>query len=134
MQFLPAVKSAGYELILLLCSAEDDFKQNAVRYRNEEQKFYQSEPEEVISKIQAFPKRMTAYFMHADTLYLFWSDDLFSRERLAAVLQAGNLQVHDSEALSCFIDKFERDRALLSKEDDRIPAWNELIDLYCKRF
>lgn len=133
-KFLDKVKNAGYEIVLLLCSAEDNFKKQAIQYRNEEQRFYQSSPEDIVNKGKFFPQRMRAYFTYADTLYLFWNDDLFSREKLAAILNKGNLQVVDNEALTHFINKFEADRDSLMKEGKNIPSWSELLSLYQSRF
>src|SRR3990167_10483221 len=92
-KFLAKVKDAGYDITLLLCSCEDAFRKKAIQYRNEEQKFYQSSPEDALNKGKFFPQRMSAYFTYADTLYLFWSDDLSVRERLAAVFSGGSLKV-----------------------------------------
>jgi hypothetical protein len=124
--FLSKVKGAGYEITLLLCSAEDGFRQKAIEYRNEEQKFYQSSPEDAIGKWRLFPQRMKAYFTYADTLYLFWSDDLETTERLAAVVKGGVLHVENEEAYSRFVSKYNRDRQLLLQEGKQVPAWEEL--------
>lgn len=129
-QFLAKVKDAGYDITLLLCSCEDAFRKKAIQYRNEEQKFYQSTPEDAIIKGKLFPQRMPAYFTYADTLYLYWSDDLATQERLAAVLQDGDLKILDVQALNLFIQKFENDRELLNAERKQIPSWDELVNLY----
>jgi hypothetical protein len=132
--FLTKVKDAGYEVVLLLCSCEDEFRAKAIEYRNNEQKFYQSTPEEALTKGKFFPQRMPVYFAHADVLHLYWSDDLNSPERVVAILKDGKLQVIDSEALHKFIHKFENDRAELKKEGKEIPSWNDVLKLYTKRF
>lgn len=132
-KFLAKVKEAGYDITLLLCSCEDSFRKQAIQYRNEEQKFYQSSPEDAVMKGKFFPQRMSAYFTYADTLYLYWSDDLATKERLAAVFKDGILQVLDAQALHLFVHKFEQDRALLNAEGKQIPSWNELVGLYCNR-
>ncbi len=131
--FLEKIKNANYEIVLLLCSCEDDLRQKAIKYRNDEQKFYQSSPEDAISKGKIFPQRIKIYFTWADTLYLFWSDDLFTKERLAAVFDKGNIEIRDSEALKLFIQKYETDRSFLSCEGTQIPSWPELIDAYSQR-
>jgi hypothetical protein len=132
-EFFPKVKQAGYEIVLLLCYAPDDVRQKAVEYRNEEQKFFQSTPQDVISKGKAFPERMPVYFAHADTLYLYWSDDYSSPERVGAVLKDGVLQILDSTAYKSFVKKYEKDRETLSKEGKSIPSWAQLLDIYNKR-
>ena len=133
-KFLSTVKDAGYDITLLLCSCEDDFRYNAIQYRNEEQRFYQCSPEDAVSKGKAFPQRMSAYFTFADTIYLFWSDDLATQERLAAKLTHGNLEVLDAQAFDLFVQKFEEDREMLTGEDKQILSWDELLDLYRSRF
>jgi predicted ABC-type ATPase len=132
--FLEKVKEAGYEVVLLLCSCEDSLREQAIRYRNEEQKFYQSSPEDALSKGKLFPERMWAYFTYADVLYLYWSDTLFEKERLAAVLRNGQLDVRDSDALDLFVDKFSGDRIALESEGVLIPSWNEVLESYQSRF
>jgi hypothetical protein len=133
-KFLEKVKAAGYEVTYLLCSCEDAFRQNAIQYRNEEQKFYQSSPEDAISKGKLFPQRMAAYFTYADTIYFFWSDNLATPERLAGVLKNGKLKVLDVQALDLFFRKFEKDRESLNREGHQIPSWDELLNLYRSRF
>ena len=133
-KFLAKIKDAGYDITLLLCSCEDSFRKRAIEYRNEEQKFYQSSPEDAVSKGKFFPERMFSYFTYADTLYLYWSDDLATRERLAAVLKDGDLTILDMEAFHLFIQKFENDRKFLNTEGKQIPSWDELVNLYCNRF
>ncbi|HSX03342.1 MAG TPA: zeta toxin family protein [Rhabdochlamydiaceae bacterium] len=133
-ELLSKIKEAGYEIAFLLCSAEDEFRQQALQYRMCEQKFYQATPEDAVNKGKFFPMRMPAYFASADALYLFWSDDLATPERLAAVLKNGQMEVMDQDALGHFIDKFERDRALLKEYGSEIPEWNNLLKLYYSRF
>lgn len=133
-EFLAKVKDRGYEIVLLLCSCEEAFREQALNYRIDEQRFYQSTPEDALSKGKLFPQRMAAYFTHADTLYLYWSDELFVPERLAAVCADGRIQIMDSGAFELFLGKFESDRTLLQTEGHDIPSWNELVALYCNRF
>ncbi len=128
--FLSRVKEAAYEVSLLLCYADEQLRKEALSYRNEEQKFYQSTPEDAVSKGLFFPQRMPIYFAQADTLHLFWSDSLFSPPRLAARLQDGMMQVIDEEALNRFMAQFEADRALLSQEGIELLSWDELLALY----
>lgn len=125
--FLARVKDSGYEITLLLCSCEDSFRYDAIQYRNQQQKFYQSTPEDAVTKGKFFPQRMSAYFTYADTLYLFWSDDLSSQERIAAILTKGTLEIKDQEAFDRFVAKFESDRTALQAEGKNIPSWSELL-------
>ena len=132
--FLQKVKNAGYEVVLLLCSCEDALKKQAIEYRNQVQKFYQSTPEDSLKKAKLFPERMSAYFSYADTLHLFWSDDLETQERLAAIFSNGKIEVVDEGALEKFQQKFEKDRNRLEKEGKKIPSWSNLLNLYHHRF
>ncbi len=133
-EFLSKVKQAEYEIILLLCSAQDNLRKEAIEYRNNEQKFYQSTPEDAVSKGKIFPMRMRSYFTYADTLYLFWSDELVKQEQLAATLSAGKLKIHDLESFNKFIYQFEKDRESLIQEGHKIPTWDELFEIYRSKF
>jgi hypothetical protein len=126
-QFFPAVKEAGYKIVLLLCSCEDELRKEAIEYRNKEIRFFQSSPEDAVQKGILFPERMPLYFQYADTLYLFWSDSLFEKERLAAVVEHGKLEIRNAEALQAFIAKYESDRELLMKEGKELPAFDTFI-------
>lgn len=121
--FFAKLKENGYQIVLLLCSCPDNLRYEAVDYRNQVIRFYQSSPEDAVSKGKFFPQRMGAYFAYADLMYFYWSDDLFSPERLAAVWQNGRMEIHDDEAMQRFVDKYESDRAALAAEGQMIPAF-----------
>lgn len=125
--FLAKLKENGYQIALLLCSCPDDVRREAVEYRNSVVRFYQSSPEDAVSKGKFFPQRMDAYFAHADVLYFYWSDSLMAPERLAAIWQNGKLEILDSEAMQRFVDKYEADRAALAAEGQTIPPFNSFL-------
>lgn len=127
-RFFAKLKENGYQIVLLLCSCPDHLRYEAVDYRNQVTRFYQSSPEDAVSKGKFFPQRMSVYFAYADVMYFYWSDGLFSPERLAAVWQNGEMKIHDSEAMQHFVDKYESDRKILAAEGRTIPAF----DSYCK--
>lgn len=122
--FFAKLKENGYQVVLLLCSCPDNLRREAVDYRNQVVRFYQSSPEDAVAKGKFFPQRMGAYFTYADLMYFYWSDDLFSEERLAAVWRNGKLEIHDAQAMQRFIDKYETDRASLAAEGQVIPAFD----------
>ena len=122
-RFFAKLKENGYQIVLLLCSCPDSLRQKAVEYRNRVVRFYQSSPEDAVSKGKFFPQRMGAYFAYADLMYFYWSDDLFSPEKLAAVWRNGKLEIHDSEAMQRFAEKYEEDRLALAAEGQIIPAF-----------
>ena len=124
---LQKLKEKGYEITLLLCSATDDFRVASVRYRNEVTRFYQSSPEDILSKGKLFPQRLKTYFTYADKLYFYWSDALSETERLAATYDRGKLRVQDMEAWNLFAQKYEMDRESLRTEGKDIPSWEEQI-------
>ncbi len=126
------VKEAGYEITLLLCSADDAFRENAIRYRNEVQRFYQSSPEDAVSKGKFFPQKMETYFKYADKMHFYWSDALDRPERLAAKWSSGELTILDEDAWSRFVQKYESDRALLLTEGKVIPPFENLLNVYVK--
>jgi hypothetical protein len=133
-EFMQRLKASNYQTVLLLCSCEDDVRKAAVEYRNLQERFYQSTPEDALAKGLFFPQRMPAYFTYADTLYIYWSDDLFSTERFAAVLENGQLTVNDAAALELFVNKYEKDRTDLQTQGKDLPAWSELVQNYQARF
>ena len=122
--FFRKLKENGYKIVLLLCSCPDSLRREAIEYRNGVVRFYQSSPEDAVAKGRFFPERMGAYFEQADLMYFYWSDDLFSDERLAAVWEKGCLQIRDREAMDRFRDKYEADRAALAEEGKAIPAFD----------
>ncbi len=132
--FFKRVKEKKYDIVLLICSCENSLRRKALSCRVNEQKFYQVTLEDVVSKAKLFTLRMPTYFAFADVLYLFWNDDLFLKERLAAVLEKGSCQVKDEEALQQFIRKYEEDRKALKQEGRELPAWEALLKQYQERF
>jgi hypothetical protein len=126
--FFAKLKENDYKIILLLCSCPDEVRREAIEYRNDVVRFYQASPEDAVAKGKIFPQRMGAYFDHADLLYFYWSDALFSPERLAAVWQDGKLEVHDEEAMNRFIEKYEADRAALAEEGQIIPSFESYLE------
>lgn len=127
-RFLAKMREAGYKIILLLCSCPDDLRREAVEYRNNVVRFYQSSPEDVFAKGKLFPQRMWAYFAYADLMYFYWSDELFLPERLAGIWQNGEMTVIDPEAMQRFIDKYEADRASLALEEQVIPSFESYLE------
>lgn len=125
--FFEKLKENGYQIVLLLCSCPDKLRQEAVEYRNQEIRFYQSSPEDAVAKGKFFPQRMGAYFAHADLMYFYWSDDLFSPEKLAAVWHNGKLEVHDNDAMQRFVEKYEVDRLALAAEGQTIPSFESYL-------
>lgn len=125
--FFAKLKENDYDIVLLLCSCSDDFRYEAVDYRNRNIRFYQSSPEDAFSKGTLFSQRMGAYFAYADILYFYWSDDLLSPERLAGVWTHGHLEVLDHKAMQHFINKYERDRATLANEGVALPSFHEFL-------
>ncbi|MBI2743067.1 MAG: hypothetical protein HYX48_04040 [Chlamydiales bacterium] len=125
--FFAKLKQNDYQIVLLLCSCPDDVRYQAVDYRNRVMRFYQSSPEDAVSKGVLFPQRMSAYFKYADQMYLYWSDSLSAPERLAAVWKSGKLEIRDNEAMQRFIDKYEADRKALEATGVFIPAFASFL-------
>lgn len=126
--FLAKLKEHDYQIVLLLCSCTDSLRQEAVSYRNRVVRFYQSSPEDAVAKGKFFSQRMGAYFAYADIMYLYWSDSLFSPERLAAEWRNGKLEVYDQDAMQLFVEKYEADRLLLAAEGCIIPSFESYFD------
>lgn len=125
--FFTKLKKNDYKIVLLLCSCPDALRYEAVNYRNRVVRFYQSSPEDAVAKGTLFPQRMETYFSYADQLYFYWSDDLFSPERLAGIWVQGKLEIHDRDAMDLFIDKYETDRMALKERGISIPSFNSLL-------
>lgn len=125
--FFTKLKKNNYEIVLLLCSCPDELRYEAVDYRNRIVRFYQSSPEDAVAKGTLFPQRMETYFSYADQLYFYWSDHLFSPERLAGTWVHGKLEIHDSYAMDLFINKYEADRSALKEKGIIIPSFNSLL-------
>jgi hypothetical protein len=126
-QFLPRVKAAGYQIVFVLCSCDDEVRKKAIEFRNKEIRFYQSSPEDALAKGKYFSERMQLYFQHGDKLFFFWSDDLFKPERLAAVLDGANFEIRDFEAYVKFVGKYESDRKAHLAEGKQLPTFQELL-------
>lgn len=127
-----ACKKAGYKIVFLLCSAEDFFRHDAIEYRNREQRFYQSTPEDAVKKGLAFVPRMQFFLEAGDEIYLYWSFSLQERESLCAIVRGGSLEILDSNAYAAFVKKYEKDRIVILNQDEGpvLPSWEELIQGY----
>lgn len=128
--FLSKVKKAGYEITLLLCGAEDPFRFESISYRNHVVRFYQNSPEDAVTKGKLFPEKMVTYFSFADTLYIFWSDSLSFKEKLAAVFKNRKLEIKDEKAYRSFINKYIRDAEALLQQGKSLKSWEELTQIY----
>lgn len=125
--FFTKLKENDYQIVLLLCSCPDNMRYQAVDYRNNVVRFYQSSPEDAVAKGTLFSERMGTYFAHADQIYFYWSDNLLAPERLAAIWSHGKLEILDSDAMQCFIDKYEADRAKLNAIGKSLPAFDTFL-------
>lgn len=132
--FFSKVKDSGYEIILLLCSANEAVLNKIIEHRNNEKKMYFSTPEDNTNKAIAFVKMIPNYLKYADALYIFWKNDSTEEEQLAAVLKKGKMEIVNSQALDRFIEQFEKDRMIINKENGQIPSWKELLSTYKSRF
>lgn len=125
--FFATLKKNNYEIILLLCSCPDAVRYEAVEHRNRVVRFYQSSPEDAVAKGTLFPQKMESYFTYADRLFFYWSDSLFTPERLAGIWFNGQLEIHDSDAMQHFIDKYESDRLALKEKGVSIPSFDTFL-------
>ncbi len=126
--FCPSIKKKGYKIVLLLCLCEDELRSKAVEYRNTEQKFYQSTPEDAVSKGLAFIQRMPVYFEQADELHLFWSNDLETPEIECAIFKTHKLQTLDEKSYLKFVSQFEKMRKILASQGTEVPAWETITE------
>lgn len=132
------LKDEGYEIDLMLCSAEDDMRADAQQYRANVQGYYQSTPEDVRSKGIAFPQKMADYFELADNLSLFWRDGVTENGIKAATYENGQKTILDQDAYDSFVNKYEADRHALATGQHgdivKLPAFEDVEKLYTARF
>lgn len=132
---LRKIKAAGYKVTFLLCGSSDQFRRDAINYRLAEQRFYQSTPEDAVTKGLAFPQRMQFYFEQGDTLFIYWSDSLDHPEQLAATCTDGTVAIVNASAYENFVQKYEQDRAyLLTHQNIALESWDTIIKSYQHRF
>ncbi len=135
-EFLQKLRAEGYQITLVISYCDEDLRKEAIEYRNNEQRFYQSTPEDAVAKGKSFPEKLNIYFNSADTLYLYWSDDLLADETLAVVFDQGEMKVEP--ACGCALDnlmtQYEEDRQALKKEGKNLFSWEELVQNYLTRF
>ncbi len=131
--FFKKLKENNFDIVLLLCSCQDSLRRYAIYNRVNEQRF-QIVPDEVIAKAKLFTAKMPVYFSLADVLYIYWSDDLFLPEHLAAVFDHGVLLIKDEGALQNFIQKYDADRKILKQDGLDTPLWDTLVKQYQERF
>lgn len=125
--YFARLKQKGYQIVLLLCSCPDAMRRESIEYRNSVVRFYQSSPDDAVSKGKLFPQKMGSYFAYGDLIYIYWSDDLSTPERLAAIWEKGRLEVVDDEAFDRFTAKYEEDRKALLFEGQVIPAFETYL-------
>jgi predicted ABC-type ATPase len=125
---LKAIQEEGYEITLLLCGCSSEFRAEAIRYRNQEQRFYQSSPEDTLQRAKLFPQKMEIYFKYANHLHFFWSDTLSTLESLAASYENGILTIHEEDTWKSFVEKYEEDRMILIREGKQIASLRDLLN------
>ena len=135
---LSGLKQKGYEIDLLLCGAEDEMRADAQQYRANVQGYYQSTPDEVISKGIAFPQKMKDYFELGDNLAVFWRDGVIDNAVKAAVYTNGQRIILDQRAYDRFVNKYKADcYALACPESGAsvvLPSFSDVEQLYLSRF
>ena len=132
---LKKIKAAGYKVTFLLCGSSDQFRRDAINYRLAEQRFYQSTPEDAVTKGLMFPQRMQFYFEQGDTLMAYWSDSLDHQEQLAATFIDGTVNIGNEAAYENFVQKYEQDRNYLLKSQNlTLLPWEDLVASYQRRY
>ena len=126
---LSRIKKLGYKIVLVLCGAKDSLRQQAIKYRTEVQGFYQTEPQDIISKGLLFPLRMSTYFTYADELMLYWSRSIMSPSILGAKIDLTKKKIHitNKKAYQDFVQKYEIDRdKFMKKKEKFLKSWVQL--------
>lgn len=132
-----SLKQKGYGIHLMLCGAEDSMRAEAQEYRARVQGYYQSTPEEVRSKGIAFPQKMADYFELADSLDIYWREDITANAIKAATYENGRRTILDQAAFISFTNKYEADRFILARPENGqpilLPAFSSIEQSYGQR-
>lgn len=97
------LKEKGYEIVLLLCGANDETRLMLNQHRQQNQGFFQVDPVDFIEKGKAFPERFKTYFTYADKIYIYWTEDLTGSVLAAIYSPQTGLDVKDQQALEKFV-------------------------------
>ena len=122
---LKKLKDAGYQIVLVLCGAEDELRMDSVRHRNEVQGFYQTDPEDVKEKALLFPQRLEDYFAHADELWIHWSEQLNSPLEPSAYISlvSKKMEVFSKEPYEKFTKKMNLD----ASKQTSVASWEKIM-------
>ena len=123
---LKKLRESGYQIVLVLCGAEDKLRMETVQHRNEVQGFYQTDPKDVEMKALLFPKRLKDYFENADTLWFHWSETLTSSMKPAAYISIENkkFDIFSEDLYRKFVAKIDED----AKKQDMMLTWNGCLE------
>jgi len=117
------LRSAGYEITLLLCGAADESRVNSLEHRAKVQSFCQVDPGDIVKKGEMFPERFPVYFRYADTILVYWFDGVHTGSTLAATLHKGQEPViHNAEAFKHFTAQYDKGR-----QGKNLPSLEELM-------
>jgi hypothetical protein len=122
---LDKLKKKNYEIILLLSFASDDFKKNALDFRNEKQGFYQVTEEDFIEKAKLFPQRFQDYVKYADRIDFFLSEKISDPIENPIAVWSANLGLHVENKKSLEIIKYQYQEFL--KKNPQNPTWEVLF-------
>lgn len=117
------LKQKNYKIVLLICYATDTTRIAADTQR-QRQGFVQTNAADIINKGKMFPERFPIYFEYADEIHIYWTDNyLKGSKHVATYNKEQGFAVHNSEAMSCFIKKYDEDR----KNSPNLPSFDKLI-------
>lgn len=121
---LKNLRNAGYEIILVLCGAEDELRLDTVSYRNKVQGFYQTSPEDVKGKGHLFTQRIGDYFDHADELWVHWSNEIKSPLDPAAFISLKDkyLDIYAQDLYNQFVRK-----ATTDAKQQSLSTWPDVL-------
>ncbi|MBX9702838.1 MAG: zeta toxin family protein, partial [Silvanigrellaceae bacterium] len=123
--FYQTLKKKGYKITLLLCASSYENRLNAIKHREDVQKFVQATPEDVMNKVNLFYKNFPVYFDFADEIHMFWTDK-FSEGSKEVALFAKNskIKILDESDFEKFKNSYETFRS--QQTNTSLPSFNEI--------
>ena len=121
------LKENGYKILLLLCAAPDETRQKAIEHRIKSQAFYQSTPEDVLTKGEAFLENFPIYFTYADEIEIYWTEDVMKGSEKTALFKRGkSYEILNHSAFEKFRE-FYKKKPLEKKAKEKLLPLDDVI-------
>lgn len=121
------LRETGYQLHLMLCFADEEYRFSAIDYRNLVQKFYQSTPEDGIAKGMLFYPRIAHCCRTGDRVLFMWTPTFLQQGRCVAEIVDGKLQVYCEKGFNAVRKLYAKHCDLLEKKGVVTEPWESFI-------